>query len=64
MKFNVFHWNGREWIYIATAPAPSEIKAAQMIASRFALKGRFASYPHLDTIDEWKQARSQFVEVA
>lgn len=48
MKFNVHKWNGKSWEYVATATADNEQMAAKMVAQRFNLKGRFASYPHID----------------
>lgn len=49
MRFNVYKWNGRGWEYVATVRADNEQMAANMVAREFNLKGRFASYPHIDT---------------
>lgn len=50
MKFNVERWNGKSWEYVATVKANNEQDAAKAVASRFNLKGRFASYSHIDTV--------------
>jgi len=63
MKFNVSHWTGKEWKYVATAQAINEQEAARMIASRFTLKGRFASYPHMDDYAGQVTSKTPFTEV-
>lgn len=63
MKFNVHHWNGKEWSYVATATANDEQEAAKMIASRFTLKGRFASYPHVDNYTGQTTSKSIYTVV-
>lgn len=63
MKFNIHHWNGQGWIYIATAMASDEQEAAKMIASRFTLKGRFAAYPHIDTYNGQVTSKSSYTVI-
>jgi hypothetical protein len=63
MKFNVSHWNGKEWVYVATVNAENEQEAAKMAASRFTLKGRFASHPHIDSYNGQRTSNSQFTVI-
>lgn len=48
MKFNVHKWDGKSWVYVATATAANEQVAARMVAQRFNISGRFAAYPHIN----------------
>lgn len=48
-KFNVHIWTGKEWKYLMVSMAPNEQFAAKTVAKILGLKGRFASYPHIDS---------------
>ena len=45
-RFNVHWWNGSVWEYMATVSADSGQLAVQLVAKKFGLIGRFASYPN------------------
>jgi hypothetical protein len=63
MKFNVHVWTGGKWEYLATATAENEQVAAHMVAARFGAKGRFASYPHIDTYGGLATSKSSFTVI-
>jgi hypothetical protein len=62
-KFNVHHWDGMKWTFVAIATAPNEDEAAQLVALRFHLKGRFASYPHIDYEEVAPTAKTPFTDI-
>lgn len=63
MRFNVHHWDGRNWQYVATVKAENEQEAAKRLSMRFSLKGRFASYPHIDEQSDQITSKTPFTEV-
>lgn len=51
MKFNVHHWDGKNWNYLCTVRADSEGEAIDMVESRYG-KARYQAYPHIDNFAE------------
>ncbi len=63
MKFNVHYWNGTKWMFVTAVEAVNEQAAAMVVSKSYGLKGKFASYPHIDTIDQYVSGNSVFTEI-